>query len=81
MAINSVSPGSDALVKTLHGKVDFQHENTLPVVSGILNHVLNANFETCKRIMDPILDKYVGDVIKSVSIPLFDELPIQDFFV
>lgn len=67
----------------LHMKVsnltmDFKSNSLNPTINNIANRVLNANWERLKAEIDKDLEKYVGDVIKSIIVPITEKIPIQD---
>lgn len=58
--------------------MDFKSKSLSPIINNIANKVLNANWKLLKAEIDNDLERYIGDVIKSIIVPITDKIAIQD---
>lgn len=56
----------------------FESKSLNPTVNNIANKVINANWKRLKAEIDNDLERYIGDVIKSIIVPITDKIAIQD---
>lgn len=61
-----------------HFSMDFKSKSIHPTINNIANKVINANWKLLKTEIDSDLEKYIGDVIKSIIVPITDKISIQD---
>lgn len=80
MMINSVCSGSDASLIASNIAFDLQYENLPLEMTAIANRVVNAHWRTFKRIVDSSVDKLIEEMCEIVFAPVFNEMPIHDFF-
>lgn len=59
----------NAKCKNIHGFVEDQ-----------LNNLLNQHWKALKAQMDNSLDKYIGDIIRSILQPILNQVAVQDFY-
>lgn len=69
-----------AHLKISNFSVHFNSKTGNPAVNDTVNKVINENWREIYAELKQDLEKNVGDVIKSIIAPLFDEIPYQDFF-
>lgn len=50
-------------------------------INDTVNKVVNENWKDIYYELKPDLEKSIGDVIKSLVKPMFDEMPYEDFFL
>lgn len=75
MVVRDTSLTTDAS----HFNIIYQYQNVLPVVNSILGGVVNSNWKIVKSLIDPSLNRFIGDtLVKSVLQPIFDEFSLQD---
>lgn len=65
-------------LKVSHFSMDFKSKSIHPTINNIANKVINANWKLLKAEIDSDLEKYIGDVIKSIIVPITDKISIQD---
>lgn len=68
-------------LKISNFSVQFKSKTGNPTVNDTVNKVINDNWREIYAELKQDLEKNVGDVIKSIISPLFDEIPYQDFFL
>lgn len=60
-------------------KITYHYQNVAPVVNSILDGAVNSNWRIVKSLLDPTLNKFIGDTLqKSALQPIFDEVSLQD---
>lgn len=69
-----------AHLKISNFSVHFKSKTGNPAVNDTVNKVINENWREIYAELKQDLEKNVGDVIKEIIAPLFDEIPYQDFF-
>lgn len=65
-------------LKVTNFSMDFKSKSLHPTINNIANKVINANWKLLKAEIDHDLEKYIGDVIKSIIVPITDKIAIQD---
>lgn len=65
-------------LKVSNFAMDFKSTSLHPTINNIANRVINANWERLKAEIDNDLERYIGDVIKSIIVPITDKIAIQD---
>lgn len=65
-------------LKVSNFSMDFKSTSLHPTINNIANKVINANWERLKAEIDNDLERYIGDVIKSIIVPITDKIAIQD---
>lgn len=68
-------------LKLTNFSVQFKSKTGNPTIEDTVNKVINENWREIYAELKPDLEKNVGDVIKSIMIPLFDRVPYQEFFL
>lgn len=58
--------------------MDFKSKSVHPTINNIVNKVINAHWKLLKAEIDNDLERYIGDVIKSIIVPITDKISIQD---
>lgn len=58
-----------AKCKNIHGFIEDQ-----------LNNLLNEHWKVLKAEMDDSLNKYIGDIIRSILQPILNQVAVQDFY-
>lgn len=76
VTINSISTSFDAL----DIKFYLENRNTPPLITDMMNHVVNSNCRIFKKSMDQDINEFAGDLIKSFLTLMFNEIAIQDVF-
>lgn len=65
-------------LKVSNFSMDFKSKSIHPTINNIANKVINANWKILKAEIDHDLERYIGDVIKSIIVPITDKISIQD---
>lgn len=75
-----------ARMRTIHLQLLVTHltlkgtyEDVGPFISGIINEILDSNWKILMESMIPDMEVYMGDIIKSFFIPIFDKIALEDF--
>lgn len=63
-----------------HLKVNGTYENIGPFLSGILEEIIDSNWKILVESINPDLEIYMGDIIKSAFTPIFDKIALEEFY-
>lgn len=63
-----------------HYQMQFESDSAVSLVISTLNRVVNSNWELMFATVKPCFDNIVGVMVKSIIAPIFNGLPIQDFY-
>lgn len=63
----------------LNFKVEFDHQYMPATMANLADRVFYSNWKMMKSLMDPTINRFAGDTIKSALMPMFNEISIQDF--
>lgn len=72
--------GARTTVKFSDFSFKAESDSVNPFVVDIVNRIVNANFDFISRQIDVPFCEYTGEVIESILTPIFDNIPIQNFF-
>lgn len=61
-------------------KLNTKCKNIPGIIQDQLNNLLNANWKVLKAEMDSSLNKYIGDIIRSILQPILNQVAVQDFY-
>lgn len=61
-----------------HLSADIEYENIGPFVSHIANGLFDSNWRKLLETINPDLELHIGDVIKLILVPIFDEVAINE---
>lgn len=60
-------------------KVVFSHQQYMPLaIANVVDGVFNSKWKMIKPLMDPTLNTFVADVIRSIVVPILDNIPLQE---
>lgn len=49
-------------------------------IAGAMNKLLNDNWKILKNELDDSLDKYIGNIIRSILQPILNQVAVKDFY-
>lgn len=52
---------------------------TNKLINSLFDSVINSNWQRIVKSIDPLLKKYIAEMIKSILSPILDKIAIQDF--
>lgn len=61
--------------------VEFNSKTGNPTINDTINKAINENWREIYGELKPDLEKNIGDVVKSIVSPLFEEFPYKEFFL
>lgn len=61
--------------------VEFNSKTGNPTINDTINKAINENWREIYSELKPDLEKNIGDVVKTLVSPLFDEIAYKDFFL
>lgn len=51
-----------------------------PFLTGIADEILDSNWKLVFESVNPDVEVYMGDIIKSILTPIFDKIALEEFF-
>lgn len=61
--------------------VNFDSKTGNPTINDTINKAINENWREIYGELKPDLEKNIGDVIKALISPIFEDIPYQEFFL
>lgn len=61
--------------------VEFKSKTGNSEINNTINKVINENWRDIFAALKPDLERNIGDVVKSIVAPLFEQIPYEDFFL
>lgn len=62
-----------------HFTLNTRYENIGPFLSGFADAIMDSNWKLLLESINPDLEIYMGDVIKSFFTPIFNKIPLEEF--
>lgn len=62
-------------------KASLNYENTIAAtIFKLVESVITSSWRIIKPLMDPTINRFIGEVLEEVVTPMFNEIPLQEFF-
>lgn len=61
-------------------KMDHKYQNVPSTISNIVSGAINLNWRLLKPLLDPIVNRFVSEMVGSILTPILDRIALQDFF-
>lgn len=54
--------------------------NIASTIYSLVDGTINSNWRILKPMIDPTINRFIGEILEDVVTPIFNEIPLQDFF-
>lgn len=61
-------------------KTDYKYYNVPSTITNMVTGIVNSNWKLFKPLVDPTLNRFMSEMLRSVVTPMFDSVSFQDFF-
>lgn len=62
-------------------KAYIHYDNAITAtIFSLVDTTVNTGWKLIKPMLDPTIDRFIGEVLYEVITPIFNKTPIQDFF-